>query len=66
MKCQHPHLVFENGTFFIHCVDCKQNWTAVTAQGGMFDYTLMGSDPLIDTSRHSQFETPRTQPKAKK
>lgn len=64
--CEHKHLVFEdNSPLHIKCVDCNRYWTGVTHKGGMFDYTLMGADPIIDNSRHSKFEPARTEPMQK-
>lgn len=61
MGCPHDHMKFEEGTFRIFCIDCRQEWDAV--RGGMPDLTLklVLPAPFRDT-RHDRYVTPRTEP----
>jgi hypothetical protein len=56
--CKHSHLSFEDGALYIHCVDCDQNWAAVTRKWGPLDFSL-GTQYLVDKGRHTRWELPR-------
>lgn len=60
--CKHRHLRFERGTTILRCIDCKRGWHESDDRGRPV-YTGMSEVVLpVDSTRHSRWETPRTEP----
>jgi len=61
--CQHEHLVFQDGTHRLHCVDCDRDWASILPDKSLsnLDYTTKSMPPHPGREgRHDRFVLPRT------